>query len=76
MSIAIRQIWATFSFFVVVNTTPCTWFIRRTKDDETKKRLSVRADCTLYRNLLFEFKSLIDGINIAPQLFTQILLIV
>ena len=43
-------------------------------DAETKKRLTVRADCTLYRNLLFEFKSLIDGINIAPQLFTQILL--
>ena len=43
-------------------------------DEETQKRLTVRADCSLYRNVLFEFKSLIDGISIAPQLFTQIIL--
>ena len=28
------------------------------------------ADCNLYRNVLLEFKSLVDGIGIAPHIFT------
>ena len=41
---------------------------------ETARKLTVRADCNLYKHVLFEFKSLIDGVAIAPQLFTQIIL--
>ena len=43
-------------------------------DAETRRRMTVRADCNLYRHVLLEFRSLVDGIAVAPQIFTQILL--
>ena len=43
-------------------------------DAETRRRMTVRADCNLYRNVLLEFKSLVDGIAVAPQIFTQVIL--
>merc|ERR1712218_32232 len=33
-------------------------------DAETRRRMTVRADCNLYRNVLLEFKSLVDGIAV------------
>ena len=42
--------------------------------DETKRRMTVRADCDLYRPYLLEFKSLVDGIAVAPQIFTQVII--
>ena len=42
-------------------------------DAETRRRMTVRADSSLYRSVLLEFNSLVDGISVAPQIFTQII---
>ena len=43
-------------------------------DEATRNRMMLRADTRLYRNSLLEFQSLVDGISVAPQIFTQVIL--
>ena len=43
-------------------------------DEETKNQMTLRADTKKYRNSLLQFQSLVDGIAVAPQIFTQVVL--
>ena len=43
-------------------------------DEDTRNQMTLRADTKKYRNSLLQFQSLVDGIAVAPQIFTQVVL--